>query len=49
MKHTLTKRFFINTLLFLVIASALYYLYAPLNHHPNNRTHSAISFVYQQF
>lgn len=49
MKNTLTKRFFINVLLFLSIACAMYYLYSPLNRHVNNVTHSAISFVYQQF
>lgn len=43
------NRFLINLVLYLVIAFAIYYLYSPLNDHPNNLTRSAISFVYQQF
>ncbi|MBP7167487.1 MAG: hypothetical protein KBB64_07495 [Bacteroidia bacterium] len=45
-----------KTLLFLfragihiAIALALYFLYSPLNIHPNNTTGSSIQFVYQQF
>lgn len=48
MKHTL-KQFLINLMLYVAIALAIYYLYSPLNEHPNNMTRSAISFVYQQF
>lgn len=48
MKQSL-KQFFINLVLYVVIAVAIYYLYSPLNDHPNNLTRSAISFVYQQF
>lgn len=48
MKHTV-KQFLINLVLYAVIALAIYYLYVPLNTHPNNQTRSAVSFVYQQF
>jgi hypothetical protein len=49
MKKTLFLRFLINSMIYLVIALAIYYLYSPLNHHPDNRTRSAVQFVYQQF
>lgn len=43
------KHFFANTFLYLLIVVLLYYLYSPLNNNPNNKTSSAIQFVYQQF
>jgi hypothetical protein len=43
------KRFLGNLILYSGIALALYVLYAPGNKHVNNKTHSAIQFVYQQF
>ena len=43
------KKFLTNLILYVAIALAIYYLYSPLNDHPNNLTRSAISFVYQQF
>lgn len=43
------KRFVLNLLLYLGIALSLYFLYAPLNRHPNNTTKSAVQFIYQQF
>ncbi|MBL7923971.1 MAG: hypothetical protein JNL88_07225 [Bacteroidia bacterium] len=42
-------RFVLRTALHLLVALALYGLYAPLNPHPNNITGSSIQFVYQQF
>ncbi len=49
MRIEILKKFIRNTLLYFVIAVAIYYLYSPLNRHPDNKTHSAIQFVYQQF
>jgi len=49
MKINSTKKVFINIILYTVIAVAIYYLYAPLNKNANNKTSSAIQFVYQQF
>jgi hypothetical protein len=49
MKNNNVYRFIKNTILYISIAFCLYYLYSPLNRHANNITHSAISFVYQQF
>jgi hypothetical protein len=43
------RRFLFNTTMYIAIVFALYYLYSPFNHHSNNKTHSAIQFVYQQF
>lgn len=47
MKHL--KKILGNTFLYMIIALALYFLYSPMNAHPDNETHSAIQFVYQQF
>jgi len=49
MNTKLTRRFFINTILYTTIAIAIYLLYSPQNKHPNNKTSSATQFVYQQF
>lgn len=49
MKTNITKRLFINIILYTVIATAIYVLYSPLNDHSHNKTSSAIQFVYQQF
>jgi hypothetical protein len=49
MKAKLIRQFLINILFYTAIAISLYYLYSPLNDNPNNATHSAIHFVYQQF
>ncbi len=42
-------RFFVNILLYSLIVMALYFLYSPLNNHPNNKTGSSVQFVYQKF
>jgi hypothetical protein len=49
MKNLQAYPFFRNLLVFTAIAFALYYLYSPLNKHPNNNTRSSAAFVYQQF
>lgn len=49
MKKTLTFNFLANILLYLFIVLAFYFLYSPLNKHPNNKTGSSAKFVYQQF
>lgn len=49
MKKRIIRKVLINIILYTAIAIALYYLYSPLNNDPNNKTHSAIHFVYQQF
>jgi len=42
-------RFVLNLLLYLCIALSVYFLYNPLNRHPNNKTRSSVQFIYQQF
>lgn len=49
MKITNPIRFFLNILIYTLIVFCLYYLYSPLNEHPNNKTGSSVQFVYQQF
>ncbi len=49
MKKVTIKKFLIHAVLYAGIAIAIYYLYSPLNNHPNNKTGSAIHFVYQKF
>jgi hypothetical protein len=49
MKNNLAFRFFVNILVYLFIVLAFYFLYSPLNNHPNNKTGSSAKFVYQQF
>ncbi|HRH02918.1 MAG TPA: hypothetical protein PLI68_05645 [Bacteroidia bacterium] len=41
--------FILRTLLYVSMSLALFYLYSPMNKHPENKTISAIQFVYQQF
>lgn len=41
--------FILRTLLYVCMSLALFYLYSPQNKHPENKTRSAIQFVYQQF
>jgi hypothetical protein len=49
MKINNPQRFFINIVLYAAMALTIYFLYSPLNKNPNNKTSSAIQFVYQQF
>jgi len=49
MKKNIVWRLLVNIILYCAIAIALYCLYSPLNSDPNNKTRSAIHFVYQQF
>ena len=49
MKPVSVKRFLVNLVLYFFIAGSLYFLYGPSNKHPNNKTCSAVQFVYQQF
>ncbi len=47
MKNNNIFRFLIHTVIYVLIAFFIYFLYNPLN--KNSVTRSAISFVYQQF
>ncbi|MCL4816272.1 MAG: hypothetical protein HND27_06435 [Bacteroidetes bacterium] len=49
MKNNILIRFVLNLLLYTTIAFLLYWLYNPLNIHPNNQTKSSVQFIYQQF
>ncbi|MGD0710006.1 MAG: hypothetical protein ABR968_02380 [Bacteroidales bacterium] len=49
MNRIITKRLFINIILYIAIALAIYWLYSPLNNDPNNKTSSSVHFVYQKF
>lgn len=49
MKITNSTRFFLNIIIYTLIAFCLYFLYSPLNEHPNNNSSSSVQFVYQQF
>lgn len=48
MKKTFIKTV-LNIVLYTAIGVMMYFLYSPLNPHPNNKTSSSITFVYQQF
>ncbi len=43
------KLFIINIIFYASIVLIIYYLYSPLNNHPNNQTSSSTQFIYQQF
>jgi len=49
MKNNPFAKGLINFLIYLSIAISCYLLYSPKNDHPNNKTGSAVQFVYQQF
>ncbi len=49
MKENRFTKALINFLVYLLIGMSCYLLYSPHNDHPNNKTGSAITFVYQQF
>ena len=49
MKKSSIRKMFTNIVLYAAMAVIIYYLYSPLNKNANNKTSSAIQFVYQQY